>query len=103
MTTRISGPGFDKIIHLEWLEYALSALARGITEDDLREGLWRLIDPSRTDRPHNSITRQKISIILRLWLRGMPHADSLRTRGLELSRRLQDAPSRLALHWGMAL
>ena len=94
--------GFDRKIHLEWLDAAAGHLAAGATASDTRRMLWCMLDGFVTGNAVNSARGKTLTVLMRIWVTVPPAAVLLRNSALE------PFPSampneRLALHWAMTV
>jgi hypothetical protein len=99
---RRSSIGFDRKIHLEWLDATAEKLATGATGAELRDFLFEYLSVLAGGRKHGSARAKTISVLSRIWLHVPEEAEPLRNRTLELLRTVQPS-DRLVLHWAMTV
>ncbi len=95
--TRRAAIGFDRRIHIEWLDAVAAQAARSASGAELRDYLWNLLDDVISG---DSAHRKTVTVLNHIWGDVPRAADGLRTRALS---RLTEATSeeRLAIHWAM--
>jgi hypothetical protein len=104
MNTRSKQIGFSQRVRLEWLEQTANFILAGNDKLAVNEALQQLLkDKVSVGGEAERGNREKIiTILLKVWLNSPPDLESLRTRGLELLKRLPRA-NHLPVHWGMVM
>ncbi len=101
MTGR-SGVVLDRHIRRAWLDAAAAASARGLTEEEFRAELGRLLEDQLPGDPTHGALGKTRTVLSHIWSRVPPPARPLRDEALNLFEGA-DPTGRLALHWGMCL
>ncbi len=91
--------GFDRTIRRDWADAAVSLVAAGLPEEQIRKELRARLE---SDLPGKEARRKVITILLRLWIRPVGYVQVLRNEALALWNRISPQ-DRLVLHWGLAL
>lgn len=94
--------GFDRDIELQWLDATAQRLVDGLSPEDVRRSLWRLLDGQVAGDKPRSGRGKTVTVLTHIWLDVPPEMTGLRDRALESIRgALPD--ERLALHWAMSV
>ena len=94
--------GFDRKIHLSWLDATADWASQGLPAADIRKRLDRLLDGQVAGIGSHSARGKTMTVLMHVWVLVPDTLVPLRDDGLLLLRdRGED--SRLPLHWGMCL
>ncbi len=94
--------GFDRKIHLSWLDATADWASQGLPAADIRKRLDRLLDGQVAGIGSHSARGKTMTVLMHLWVLVPERLVPLRDDGLLLLRdRGEDR--RLPLHWGMCL
>ena len=94
--------GFDRKIHLSWLDATADWASQGLPAADIRKRLDRLLDGQVAGIGSHSARGKTMTVLMHVWVLVPDTLVPLRDDGLLLLRdRAED--SRLPLHWGMCL
>ena len=94
--------GFDRKIHLSWLDATAEWTAQGLTAAEVRTQLERLLEGQVAgDGPHNA-RGKTITVLLHIWVAVPDALVPFRDEGLVLLRG-RSGRDRLPVHWGMCL
>lgn len=94
--------GFDRKIHLSWLDATADWASQGLPAADIRKRLDRLLDGQVAGIGSHSARGKTMTVLMHLWVLVPERLVPLRDDGLVLLRdRGEDR--RLPLHWGMCL
>ena len=94
--------GFDRKIHLSWLDATAEWTAQGLTAAEVRTQLERLLEGQVAgDGPHNA-RGKTITVLLHIWGAVPDALVPFRDEGLVLLRG-RSGRDRLPVHWGMCL
>ena len=98
--TRRSTIGFDRRLHIEWLDAAAAQAANGVESEGVRDYLWKLLDGVVSGDKSNSARGKTVTVLNHIWGDVPQKAVGLRNRA---ATQLVDASEveRLALHWAM--
>ena len=94
--------GIDRLIRLEWLDYALDLVLSGENPGEIKQEL----EARLSERFHNSpaTTRgtlsKTVTILMKVWARTPERVEGLRTSSIKLLTRWPKT-NRLPFHWGM--
>jgi hypothetical protein len=94
--------GFDRRIHVEWLDAAAGRVAAGHSRADVREFLWGLLQGVVGGDTVHSARGKTLTVLMRIWATVPPSAEHLRATAI---KRIGSASSeeRLAMHWAMSV
>ena len=94
--------GFDRKIHLSWLDATADWASQGLPAAEIRKRLDRLLDGQVAGIGSHSARGKTMTVLMHVWVLVPDTLVPLRDDGLLLLRdRGED--SRLPLHWGMCL
>ena len=94
--------GFDRKIHLSWLDATAEWTAQGLTAAEVRTQLERLLEGQVAGGgPHNA-RGKTITVLLHIWVAVPDALVPFRDEGLALLRG-RSGRDRLPVHWGMCL
>jgi len=91
--------GFDRRVHLEWLDALAWKHARGATAKELRDTGHRLL---RVQYPSKVARSKTLTVIFHLWITVPREVRTLRNEAEDLLKDL-GTDERRALHWGLAV
>jgi hypothetical protein len=94
--------GFDRTVHLAWLDAALS---RALAEDDVSEAmefLWNFLEGVESGSTSGSSRGKTLTVLNRVWISVPERAMLLRQAALEAVS-TASAETRLAVHWAMVV
>ena len=94
--------GFDRKIHLSWLDATADWAAQGLPAADIRKRLDRLLDGQVAGIGSHSARGKTMTVLMHVWVLVPDTLVPLRDDGLLLLRD-RGEESRLPLHWGMCL
>ncbi|WP_051379679.1 hypothetical protein [Bradyrhizobium murdochi] len=94
--------GFDRTIHLEWLDIAAARLSRGEDVPEIRKVLWEFLEDLVPGNTNSSGRGKTLTVLTRIWLTVGDQVGPLRTTAL---KRLTSAggENRVAIHWAMVI
>jgi len=91
--------GFDRRIHLEWLDAAASAERESGEINEIRQFLHGFLEP---EIPTYAARRNTVVVLTKIWSRVPEEHADIRDRALDLLQ-VSNTQDRIWLHWGMAL
>ena len=94
--------GFDRKIHLSWLDATADWASQGLPAADIRKRLDRLLDGQVAGIGSHSARGKTMTVLMHLWVLVPERLVPLRDDGLLLLRATVER-DRLPLHWGMGL
>ena len=94
--------GFDRKIHLSWLDATADWASQGLPAADIRQRLDRLLDGQVAGIGSHSARGKTMTVLMHVWVLVPDTLVPLRDDGLLLLRDWGE-DSRLPLHWGMCL
>ena len=94
--------GFDRKIHLSWLDATADWASQGLPAADIRKRLDRLLDGQVAGIGSHSARGKTMTVLMHVWVLVPDTLVPLRDDGLLLLRD-RGEESRLPLHWGMCL
>jgi len=94
--------GFDRKIHIEWLDATASKVANGARDAQLRAYLSTLLEGDLSGTAYRGASDKTVTVLSHIWSRVPPQVEPLRARALALLA-TADPPQRLAIHWAMAI
>ncbi len=94
--------GFDRKIHLSWLDATADWASQGLPAADIRKRLDRLLDGQVAGIGSHSARGKTMTVLMHLWVLVPDTVVPLRDDGLLLLRASVER-DRLPLHWGMCL
>jgi hypothetical protein len=97
-----SAIGFDRTIHLEWLDIAAARVSRGETRADTRKVLWDFLKDIVPGNTNNSGRGKTVTVLTRIWLTVPSQVEPLRAMALKYLESA-NGQNRLAIHWAMVL
>jgi hypothetical protein len=92
--------GFDRQVHLEWLDVLAHRLADGASAKEAREVLWGLLDGVVAGETLQSARGKTLTVVSRIWLTVPPGVSPMRDSALSLIR-YASAEERLGIHWAL--
>jgi len=95
-----SDMGFGKKVRAIWLDLALDFVANGVSFDDTKAALSEVI---AKDNPGPEAIRKVLAGLNRVWFNPPDYCRATRDAAVSLYRHADHQPSRLLLHWGMAI
>jgi hypothetical protein len=94
--------GFDRKIHLAWLDATADWAAQGLSAQEIRRKLDQLLEGEVAGTGTHSAKGKTETVLLRIWVlvpdQIKPLRDEALVRLLE-----QSEPNRLLFHWGLSL
>lgn len=102
MSTKRGTIGFDRKIHLNWLEATAEWAAQGLSASDIRTRLERLLEGKVAGDGPRSARDKTMTVLLHIWVLVPDALIPLRDDGLALLRG-RSGRDRLPLHWGMCV
>lgn len=97
-----SAIGFDRRINMEWLDAVAGQVVVGVSKEDVRRYLWKLLEGVVAGDKVNCARGKTITVLMHVWQQVPSVACPLQQRALRV---LSDIPpeQRLAVHWAMVL
>lgn len=103
MSTRSrSTIGFDRTIHIEWLDIAAARVSRGELPTEIRKVLWDFLEDLVPGNTNNSGRGKTLTVLTRIWLAVPEHVEPLRDRALKCLS-AASGENRVAVHWAMVV
>jgi len=99
---RRSTIGFDRAIHLEWLDIAAARAARGDPPTEIRKFLWEFLEDLVPGNTISSGRGKTLTVLTRIWLVVPDHVQPLREDALKLLASA-NGEQRIAVHWAMVI
>lgn len=92
--------GLDRPLRLEWLDAAAAQLARGASDQEAREHVWRLLDGVVAGETPQSARGKTMTVLSRVWITVPESRKALRQRAIQ---RIESAmpEERIATHWAL--
>jgi hypothetical protein len=94
--------GFDRTIHLEWLDIAAAHVLRGEKTGNIRNFLWDFLEGIVPGKTHSSGRGKTITVLTRAWLTVPSHVEPLRAMALECLESA-NGQNRIGIHWAMVI
>jgi hypothetical protein len=94
--------GFDRTIHIEWLDIAAARLSRGEQSNAIRKVVWDFLEDLVPGNTNNSGRGKTLTVLTRIWLSVPEHVEPLRDRALKCLM-AADGEERVAVHWAMVV
>jgi len=94
--------GFDRRIHLEWVEATAEWKAQGLTIKTIRTNLYNLLEGHVSSKVQDGAIRKTFTVLSHIWLTVSDDLVPLRDDGLFLLLKVRRS-ERIALHWGMCM
>lgn len=101
-TGRNTTIGFDRTIHIEWLDIAAARVSRGELPTESRKVLWDFLEDLVPGNTNNSGRGKTLTVLTRIWLTVPDQVESLRDRALK-SLAAANGENRVAVHWAMVV
>lgn len=100
--TRRQVIGFDRVIHLEWLDATAAAVASGMAEAEVRQRLARVLDGVVASGRDRGALPKTVTVLTRIWVR-VPEPDLPLLNGALEQISEESAERRIALHWALTM
>jgi hypothetical protein len=94
--------GFDRQIRLAWLDATADLVAQGLSVQEIRLQLDRLLDGEVAGTDSRSAKGKTKTVLLHIWALVPEYLKPLREEGLSLIRQRPN-DSRIVVHWGMCI
>jgi hypothetical protein len=94
--------GFDRTIHIEWLDIAAARVSRGEIALEIRKVLWDFLEDVVPGNTNNSGRGKTLTVLTRIWLTVPKQVEPLRGRALKCLAGV-DGENRVAVHWAMVV
>jgi hypothetical protein len=94
--------GFDRTIHIEWLDIAAARVLRGEPPSEIRKALWDFLEDLVPGNTNNSGRGKTLTVLTRIWLTVPDSIESLRGRAL-MCLAAANGENRVAVHWAMVV
>ena len=101
-TGKKSTIGFDRTIHLEWLDIAAARVSRGDAPSEIRKVLWDFLEDLVPGNTNNSGRGKTLTVLTRIWLTVPDHVQLLRKNALKCLASA-NGENRVAIHWAMVV
>lgn len=101
-TGRKTTIGFDRTIHLEWLDMAAARVSRGDAPSEIRKALWDFLEDLVPGDTNNSGRGKTLTVLTRIWLTVPAQIEPLRASAIKCLS-LANGESRVAVHWAMVI
>ena len=101
-TERKTRIGFDRTIHIEWLDIAAARVTRGDPPSEIRKVLWDFLEDLVPGDTNNSGRGKTLTVLTRIWLTVPEQVESLRERALKCLA-AANGENRVAVHWAMVV
>jgi hypothetical protein len=94
--------GFDRTIHLEWLDVAAARIARGEERSEIRKVIWSFLEDLVPGNTNSSGRGKTLTVLTRIWLTVPDHVQPLREDALKCFA-TASGKERAAVHWAMVI
>ncbi|MEI8716333.1 hypothetical protein [Mesorhizobium sp. ISC11] len=101
-TGRKTTIGFDRTIHIEWLDIAAARVSRGEPPTQIRKALWEFLEDLVPGNTNSSGRGKTLTVLTRIWLTVPEQVEPLRDRALKCLAKAS-SEDRLAIHWSMVI
>jgi hypothetical protein len=101
-TGRRTTIGFDRTIHIEWLDIAAARVSRGELPTETRKVLWEFLEDLVPGNTNNSGRGKTLTVLTRIWLTVPEQVEPLRDRALKCLA-AANGENRVAVHWAMVV
>lgn len=101
-TGRKATIGFDRTIHIEWLDIAAARVSRGEPSSEVRNLLWDFLEDLVPGNSNNSGRGKTLTVLTRIWLTVPERIEPLRDRALKYLA-AANGENRVAVHWAMVV
>ena len=101
-TGRMATIGFDRTIHIEWLDIAAARVSRGELPTETRKVLWDFLEDLVPGNTNNSGRGKTLTVLTRIWLTVPEQVQPLRDRALKCIS-AANGENRVAVHWAMVV
>ena len=101
-TGRKTTIGFDRTIHIEWLDIAAARVSRGELPSEIRKVLWDFLEDLVPGNTNNSGRGKTLTVLTRIWLTVPEQVEPLRDRALKCLA-AANGENRVAVHWAMVV
>ena len=101
-TGRMATIGFDRTIHIEWLDIAAARVSRGELPTETRKVLWDFLEDLVPGNTNNSGRGKTLTVLTRIWLTVPEQVEPLRDRALKCIS-AANGENRVAVHWAMVV
>ena len=101
-TGRKTTIGFDRTIHIEWLDIAAARVSTGELPTETRKVLWNFLEDLVPGNTNNSGRGKTLTVMTRIWLTVPEQVEPLRNRALKCLA-AANGENRLAVHWAMVV
>lgn len=92
--------GFDRTIHLEWLDIAAARVARGEPSSEVRKFVWEFLEDLVPGDTNSSGRGKTLTVLARIWLTLPDQIEPLREAALRCLASA-NGEQRIAVHWAM--
>jgi len=92
--------GFDRTIHIEWLDIAAARASRGERPTKSRKVLWDFLEDLVPGDTNSSGRGKTLTVLSRIWLTVPEQVEPLRIRALKCLA-AANGENRLAVHWAV--
>jgi hypothetical protein len=99
---RKSTIGFDRTIHIGWLDITAARVLRDETPSEIRKVLWDFFEDLIPGNTNNSGRGKTLTVLTRIWLTVPDQVQPLRASALKCLASA-NGESRVAIHWAMVL
>lgn len=100
--TRRMRLGFDRKIHVEWLDATAARVAWGAPDAEVRRYLTALLEGELGHTGRRGALGKTVTVLSHIWSRVPSECVAVRNHALNLLPRVA-SPDRLALHWALAI
>lgn len=94
--------GFDRTIHLEWLDVAVARVLQNQSPSEIRKALWDFLEDLIPGNTNNSGRGKTLTVLTRIWIAVPEQIGPLRARALKCLAEANVA-NRVAIHWAMVV
>jgi hypothetical protein len=101
-TRRKTTIGFDRTIHLEWLDMAAGRVSSGDAPLEVRNALWHFLEDLVPGNTNNSGRGKTLTVLTRIWLTVPTKNEPLRASAIKCLSSA-NGENRVAVHWAMVI
>lgn len=94
--------GFDRTIHLEWLDIAAARLSRGEAPSEVRKAVWDILSDLIPGDTNSSGRGKTLTVLSGIWLTVPDQVRPLRDKALKCLT-TTSGQERVAVHWAMTV
>jgi len=94
--------GFDRTIHIEWLDIVAARVSRGEPPSETRKVLWQFLEDLVPGNTNNSGRGKTLTVLTRIWLAVPEQIEPLRDSALKCLASA-NGENRVAVHWAMVV